>query len=91
MLLDIKKVLTTRSDRVKALDFHPTEPYVLAGLYNGQVKIWNYVDGTEVKSFDVSDVPVRAVKFIAKRNWVSCCSAPYVTVYFECSPKGGFI
>ena len=27
-----QKVLTTRSDRVKALDFHPTEPYVLAGL-----------------------------------------------------------
>jgi coatomer subunit beta' len=38
---------------------------------NGQVKIWNYVDGSEVKSFDVSEVPVRAVKFIAKRNWVS--------------------
>jgi coatomer subunit beta' len=44
---------------------------VNANNSNGQVKIWNYVDGSEVKSFDVSEVPVRAVKFIAKRNWVS--------------------
>lgn len=33
--LDIKRQLNARSDRVKAVDLHPTEPWMLAVLYNG--------------------------------------------------------
>jgi len=40
--LDIKKKLSARSDRVKSVDFHPTEPWVLSGLYSGNVFIWDY-------------------------------------------------
>lgn len=40
--LEIKKQLSARSDRVKSVDFHPTEPWLLVALYNGQVHIWNY-------------------------------------------------
>uniref|UniRef100_A0A0G2K0P9 Beta'-coat protein n=1 Tax=Rattus norvegicus TaxID=10116 RepID=A0A0G2K0P9_RAT len=35
--LDIKRKLTARSDRVKSVDLHPTEPWMLASLYNGSV------------------------------------------------------
>ncbi|KAL1411006.1 Coatomer subunit beta' [Vanrija albida] len=69
MLLDIQRKLLARSDRVKSVDFHPTEPHVICGLYNGQVKIWNYETQTDIKTFEVTDVPVRCVKYIARKNW----------------------
>ncbi|CAN0524572.1 unnamed protein product, partial [Ectocarpus sp. 12 AP-2014] len=40
--LEIKKLLSSRSDRVKCVDIHPTEPWVLSALYNGHVFIWDY-------------------------------------------------
>ncbi|KAJ2102231.1 Coatomer subunit beta' [Coemansia sp. RSA 922] len=70
MRLDIKRKLSARTDRVKSVDMHPTEPWVLASLYSGQVHIWNYETQTQVKTFEVSDLPVRAAKFIARKNWI---------------------
>ncbi|KAJ1934216.1 Coatomer subunit beta', partial [Linderina pennispora] len=64
------KKLSARTDRVKSLDMHPSEPWVLASLYSGQVYIWNYETQTQVKTFEVCDLPVRAAKFIARKNWI---------------------
>ncbi|KNZ72668.1 Coatomer subunit beta', partial [Termitomyces sp. J132] len=61
--------LFSRSDRVKGVDFHPTEPWLLTGLYNGSVNIYNHETGVIVKTFEVAEVPVRCVKFIARKNW----------------------
>ena len=58
-----------RSDRVKAVDFHPTEPWLLAGLYNGSVNIYNHETGALVKTFEVAEVPVRCCRFIARKSW----------------------
>ncbi len=58
-----------RSDRVKAVDFHPTEPWLLAGLYNGSVNIYNHETGVLVKTFEVAEVPVRCCRFIARKSW----------------------
>ncbi|KAI5120315.1 hypothetical protein M0805_000375 [Coniferiporia weirii] len=69
MLLDINRKLFQRSDRVKAVDFHPTEPWLLTGLYNGTVNIYNHETGALVKTFEVAEVPVRCVRFIARKNW----------------------
>lgn len=68
--LDIKRRLTARSDRVKSCDLHPTEPWMLASLYNGNVHVWNHESQTLVKSFEVCELPVRAAKFVARKNWV---------------------
>jgi len=68
--LDIKRRLTARSDRVKCCDLHPTEPWMLASLYNGNVHVWNHENQTLVKSFEVCDLPVRAAKFVPRKNWV---------------------
>ncbi|XP_047101692.1 coatomer subunit beta' [Schistocerca piceifrons] len=68
--LDIKRRLTARSDRVKCVDLHPTEPWMLASLYNGNVHIWNHESQQLVKSFEVCDLPVRAAKFVPRKNWV---------------------
>jgi 23S rRNA A2030 N6-methylase RlmJ len=35
--LDIKRKLVQRSDRVKGVELHPTEPWILANLYSGNV------------------------------------------------------
>ena len=59
-----------RSDRVKCVDLHPVEPWVLSSLYNGHVHVWNYETQTSVKSFEVCDVPVRTAKFVPRKNWI---------------------
>lgn len=55
--LDVKRKLSARSDRVKCVDVHPTEPWMLASLYNGNVHVWNYESQTLVKTFEVTDLP----------------------------------
>ncbi|KAJ2613007.1 Coatomer subunit beta' [Coemansia sp. RSA 1365] len=62
--------MSTRTDRVKSVDMHPTEPWVLASLYNGKAYVWNYETQSQVKAFEVSDLPVRAARFIARKNWI---------------------
>ncbi|CAI7868278.1 unnamed protein product, partial [Closterium sp. NIES-53] len=68
--LEIKRKLAQRSDRVKCVDLHPTEPWVLATLYTGSVYIWNYTTQTLVKSFEVTELPVRSAKFIPRKQWI---------------------
>mmetsp|Transcript_2894 Transcript_2894/g.5235 ORF Transcript_2894/g.5235 Transcript_2894/m.5235 type:complete len:990 (-) Transcript_2894:195-3164(-) len=68
--LEIKKELTARSDRVKSVDLHPTEPWVLSALYNGNVFIWDYSTNTLLKSFELCEVPVRCAKFIIRKQWI---------------------
>mmetsp|Transcript_25010 Transcript_25010/g.29555 ORF Transcript_25010/g.29555 Transcript_25010/m.29555 type:complete len:1010 (+) Transcript_25010:61-3090(+) len=67
--LEIKKMLQSRSDRVKCVDIHPSENWVLSALYNGKVFLWDYENGTMVKSFDICDLPVRSAKFIERKQW----------------------
>ncbi|KAG7447824.1 coatomer protein [Guyanagaster necrorhizus] len=69
MLFEVTKKQLHRSERVKGIDFHPTEPWLLTGLYNGTVNIYNHETGALIKTFEVAEVPVRCVKFIARKNW----------------------
>lgn len=39
-------------------------------LYSGRVAIWNYETQAEVRSITVTDTPVRAGRFIARKNWI---------------------
>ncbi|CAB3979431.1 Coatomer subunit beta [Paramuricea clavata] len=68
--LDVKRKLSARSDRVKSVDLHPNEPWMLASLYNGNVHIWNHESQTLIKTFEVTDLPVRVAKFVIRKNWV---------------------
>nr|CAH8867276.1 unnamed protein product [Trichobilharzia regenti] len=70
MRLDIKRKLLSRSDRVKSVDLHPTEPWICAALYNGNVHIWNIEAQQLIKTIEVCTSPVRAVKFVARKNWI---------------------
>ncbi|KAJ8539274.1 hypothetical protein K7X08_013526 [Anisodus acutangulus] len=68
--LEIKRKLAQRSERVKSVDLHPSEPWILASLYSGTVCIWNYQTQTMVKSFEATELPVRSAKFIPRKQWV---------------------
>lgn len=43
---------------------------MLASLYNGNVHVWNHESQQLVKSFEVCDVPVRASRFVPRKNWI---------------------
>ena len=46
----------------------------IATLYSGHVYIWSYETQQIVKTFELTDVPVRAGRFIARKNWIVCGS-----------------
>lgn len=68
--LDIKRKLTARSDRVKSVDLHPTEQWMLCSLYSGVVNVFNLDNQQLLKTFEVCDLPVRAAKFVPRKNWI---------------------
>jgi len=71
--LAVKVKLQKRSERVKWIDVHPQEPWILTALYSGRLFIWNYETETLVKSFDVVEqTPVRSAKFVARNQWFVC-------------------
>jgi coatomer subunit beta' len=70
--LDIEKKLHQRSERVKCVDIHPTETWVLATLYDGRVFIYDYESGCVVKTFEVTDQPVRCGVFVPRKQWILC-------------------
>ncbi|KXS93646.1 hypothetical protein AC578_4207 [Pseudocercospora eumusae] len=74
MRLDVKRQLFARSERVKGIDFHPSEPWILTTLYSGHVYIWSYDTQSIIKTFELTDVPVRAGRFVARKNWIVCGS-----------------
>lgn len=43
-------------------------------MYNGQVLLYNYQTSAIIKTFEITDVPIRACKFIARKNWFVCGS-----------------
>jgi hypothetical protein len=63
----------------RAMDPHDlVQRYAELGNHNlggelteaGHVHIWSYVTQSIVKTFELTDVPVRAGRFIARKNWI---------------------
>ncbi|TWU71101.1 hypothetical protein ED733_000658 [Metarhizium rileyi] len=82
MKLDVKRQLYARSERVKGVDFHPQEPWILTTLYSGHAYIWSYETQQTVKTFELTEVPVRAGRFVARKNWIVCGSDDFqIRVY----------
>ncbi|XP_004486721.1 coatomer subunit beta'-1-like [Cicer arietinum] len=79
---EIEHDFVQTSERVKSVDLHPTEPWVLLGLYSGTISIWNYQTKIEEKSLKISELPVRSAKFIARENWIIAgTDDKYIRVY----------
>lgn len=83
MLLS-QKLFSTKSVRVKCCDFHPTQPWVLLSLFNGELQIWNYLTQTLVQTITISDKPVRCAKFIARQDWIVAVSDDQKVYVLDC-------
>ena len=58
------------------------EPWILANLYSGNVFIWNHATNSLVKSFDVTELPVRTAKWCLRKQWIVCGSDDmFIRVY----------
>ncbi|KAK7039525.1 coatomer subunit alpha [Favolaschia claudopus] len=57
----------SKSNRVKGLAFHPSQPLLAAALHNGSIQLWNYRMGVLVDRFEEHEGPVRAVNFHLSR------------------------
>jgi coatomer protein complex subunit alpha (xenin) len=53
----------TKSARVKGISFHPHMTWVLAGLHNGAIQLWDYRIGSLMEKFEEHEGPVRGVCF----------------------------
>ena len=69
--LDIKKTLSARSERVKCVEFHPSEPWVLTALYSGNVILLDYLTQSIVRQGEVSSVPIRCARFVVRKQWIA--------------------
>ncbi|KAK8795705.1 hypothetical protein WA158_000361 [Blastocystis sp. Blastoise] len=80
--IDIEKKLITHSERVKCVDLHPTEPWILMSLFSGRVFIYNYETAELIKSFECVEVPIRTCKFIERKQWFALgCDDLHIRVY----------
>jgi WD40 repeat protein len=66
--LEVKRKLTARSDRVKSVDLHPSEPWLLVSLYNGNVHIWNHDNQQLIKTLEVSSSGPTSSQFSLRRE-----------------------
>ncbi|GJD12566.1 Coatomer subunit beta'-1 [Galdieria sulphuraria] len=68
--LEVSKTFEARSERVKCVDLHPNEPWILACLYDGSIIVYEYNSGAVIKSFETVEQPVRCGKFIVRKQWI---------------------
>ena len=72
MKLNLKKRLVAKSGKVKSVDFHPSFSWILLGLYNGSISIYDYNTQTSVQYLEVTTFPIRCVKFMPEKNYIIC-------------------
>jgi coatomer subunit beta' len=66
---NIRKAASTTSDRVKGVEFHPSEPMLAAALYNGTVVVFNTNDMSILRTIRVdAEKPIRCVRWMPSIN-----------------------
>eukprot|EP00924_Labyrinthula_sp_SR-Ha-C_P008717 augustus_masked-scaffold_2-processed-gene-0.13-mRNA-1 protein AED:0.03 eAED:0.03 QI:0/-1/0/1/-1/1/1/0/889 len=72
--LEIKKKLSSRTERVKCIDIHPSSPVALCALYSGTLLLYNTTTSSLIKSLNVSTQPLRSARFAPKKSWILAVS-----------------
>lgn len=62
--IDTKKKFKHYGEKIKKVVFHPTQPLLLAGQFDGKATIFNYEQQTVAKQIEVSDKPLRCVEWL---------------------------
>lgn len=74
MNFDAVTKFVSHSERVKCVDIHPNQPWMLTALHTGTILIWNYESKTLVKAIEICENAVRSAKFIPRKNWICTAS-----------------
>ncbi|KAA1472048.1 Coatomer, alpha subunit [Dentipellis sp. KUC8613] len=77
----------SKSNRVKGLAFHPTQPLLAASLHNGSVQLWNYRMGVLVDRFDEHEGPVRGVAIHPSRPLLVTGGDDYKIKVWDLKPQ----
>ncbi|CAK5274683.1 unnamed protein product [Mycena citricolor] len=77
----------SKSNRVKGLSFHPTQPLLAAGLHNGSIQLWNYRMGVLVDRFDEHEGPVRGLDFHPSRALLASGADDYRIKIWDIRPQ----
>ena len=72
MKIVLRKKLVARTGKVKSVDFHPIFNWILLGLYNGSISIYDYNTQSSVQYLEVTNSPIRSAKFLAEKNYIIC-------------------
>ena len=72
MKIVLKKKLVARTGKVKSVDFHPIFNWILLGLYNGSISIYDYNTQSSVQYLEVTNCPIRTAKFMSEKNFIIC-------------------
>ncbi|CAM0877754.1 unnamed protein product [Alopecurus aequalis] len=66
----IEIIATQNSQQVTSIDLHPMEPWIMTTHHGGSLRFWNHQNMAILNSFEVTEEPVHAAKFIAREKWV---------------------
>ncbi|TFK26152.1 coatomer subunit alpha-2 [Coprinopsis marcescibilis] len=77
----------SKSNRVKGLAFHPTQPLLAAALHNGSVQLWNYRMGVLVDRFEEHEGPVRGVAIHPSRPLLATGGDDYKIKVWDIRPQ----
>ncbi|THH21133.1 hypothetical protein EW146_g328 [Bondarzewia mesenterica] len=77
----------SKSNRVKGLAFHPTQPLLAASLHNGSVQLWNYRMGVLVDRFEEHEGPVRGVAIHPSRPLLVTGGDDYKIKVWDLKPQ----
>ena len=72
MKITLRKKLVARTGKVKSVDFHPTFNWILLGLYNGSISIYDYITQSSVQYIEVTNCAIRSAKFMSEKNFIIC-------------------
>ena len=54
------------------MDFHPNFSWILLGLYDGSLSIYDYNTQASIQYLDVTSYPIRCAKFMPEKNYIIC-------------------
>ena len=47
----MNSIFEAKSYRVKGISFHPTNPWILTSLHNGEICLYDYINGMLIHKF----------------------------------------
>ena len=61
--------LANRSERVKSVELHPTDGWLLASLFSGKLQLFATSSMALARTIECAEVPVRCARFVASKQW----------------------